>query len=75
VTWAIKDKIYSQHRACALVGLQPKTHRYASKRSDDAPIRHRLLELAQQRRRFGYRAGADGAATGAEPALVVGLRV
>src|SRR4029453_10686379 len=37
------------------VDLQPKTYRYASKRSDDAPIRHRLLELAQQRRRFGYR--------------------
>jgi putative transposase len=55
VTWAIKDKSYSQRRACALVGLQPKTYRYASKRSDDAAIRHRLLELAQQRRRFGYR--------------------
>jgi putative transposase len=55
VTWAIKDKSYSQRRACALVGLQAKTYRYASKRSDDAPIRHRLLELAQQRRRSGYR--------------------
>jgi putative transposase len=55
VTWAIKDKSYSQRRACALVGLQAKTYRYASRRSDDAPIRHRLLELAQQRRRFGYR--------------------
>jgi putative transposase len=54
VNWAIKDKSYSQRRACALVGLQPKTYRYASRRSDDAPIRHRLLELAQQRRRFGY---------------------
>jgi len=55
VTWAIKDKSYSQRRACALVGLQAKTYRYASRRSDEAPIRHRLLELAQQRRRFGYR--------------------
>ena len=55
MTWAIKDKSYSQRRACALVGLQAKTYRYASRRSDDAPIRHRLLELAQQRRRFGYR--------------------
>jgi putative transposase len=51
----MKDKSYSQRRACALVGLQAKTYRYASRRSDDAPIRHRLLELAQQRRRFGYR--------------------
>ena len=55
MNWAIRDKSYSQRRACALVGLQPKTYRYASTRSDDAPIRHRLLELAQQRRRFGYR--------------------
>ena len=36
-------------------GLQAKTYRYASRRSDHAPIRQRLLELAQQRRRFGYR--------------------
>ena len=55
MTWAIKDKSYSQRRACALVGLQAKTYRYASWRSDHAPIRQRLLELAQQRRRFGYR--------------------
>ncbi len=55
VTWAIKDKSYSQRRACALVGLQPKTYRYASRRPDDAPIRQRLRELALERRRFGYR--------------------
>ena len=29
--------------------------RYRSKRPDDAPLRQRLRELAQQRRRFGYR--------------------
>jgi transposase InsO family protein len=28
---------------CALVGLQAKTYRYASRRPDDAPIRQRLL--------------------------------
>jgi hypothetical protein len=33
-------------RGCALVGLLAKTYRYTSRRSDDAPIRHRLLELA-----------------------------
>jgi putative transposase len=55
VNWAIKDKSYSQRRACALVGLQPKTYRYASRRPDDAPIRQRLRELALERRRFGYR--------------------
>jgi putative transposase len=51
----MKDKDYSQRRACVLVGLQPKTYRYVSKRPDDAPIRQRLRELALERRRFGYR--------------------
>src|SRR5580704_16960551 len=46
---------YSQSRACALVGLQPKTYRYALRRPDDVPIRQRLKELALERRRFGYR--------------------
>jgi putative transposase len=46
---------YSQSRACALVGLQPKTYRYALRRPDDVPIRQRWRELALERRRFGYR--------------------
>jgi putative transposase len=44
-----------QRRACRLVGLHPKTYRYASKRSDDGALRSKLRELALQRRRFGYR--------------------
>ena len=55
MNWAIKDKQYSQRRACALVGLQPKIYRYTSRRPDDAQVRQRLRELALQRRRFGYR--------------------
>ena len=55
VTWAIEEKSYSQRRACSLIGLDPKTYRYASHRSDDARIRERLKTLAGQRRRFGYR--------------------
>jgi putative transposase len=35
VSWAIKDKGYTQRRACRLVGLEPKTYRYASMRPDD----------------------------------------
>ena len=46
---------HSQRRACALVGMDPKTYRYESRRPDDAGIRKRLRELAEQRRRFGYR--------------------
>jgi putative transposase len=55
VTWAIEERRYSQRRACGLVGLHPKTYRYASRRGDDGAIRVRLRELASQRRRFGYR--------------------
>lgn len=55
MTWAIEEKSYSQRRACSLIGLDPKTYRYASRRSDDARIRERLKTLAGQRRRFGYR--------------------
>jgi putative transposase len=55
VTWAIRERGYSQRRACGLVGLQPKTYRYASKRTGDEELRARLRELASQRRRFGYR--------------------
>ena len=55
MTWAVREKGYSQRRACRLVGLQPKTYRYASKRSGDEELRRRLRELASQRRRFGYR--------------------
>ena len=55
MTWAIREKGYSQRRACGLVGLHPKTYRYASKRSGDEGLRKQLRDLAAQRRRFGYR--------------------
>jgi putative transposase len=55
VTWAVREKSYSQRRACGLVGLHPKTYRYASKRTGDEGLRVKLRELASQRRRFGYR--------------------
>ena len=55
MNWAIEEKSYSQRRACGLIRLDPKTYRYASRRSDEAEIRVRLKALADQRRRFGYR--------------------
>jgi putative transposase len=63
VTWAIDQKGYSQRRACKLVGLQPKTYRYASTRPDDGALRARLKELASQRRLPSPRA-AIGSARG-----------
>jgi putative transposase len=55
VNWAIEQKSYSQRRACRLVGIEPKTYRYVSRRSDDRGLRARLRALAAERRRFGYR--------------------
>ena len=55
MTWAVREKGYSQRRACGLVGLHPKNYRYASKRTGDEGLRAKLRELASQRRRFGYR--------------------
>jgi len=55
VSWAIREKNYSQRRACRLIGMDPKTYRYRSRRSDDLEVRARLKALAGERRRFGYR--------------------
>lgn len=55
MSWAIRDKQYTQRRACRLVGLEPKTYRYVSRRPDDGALRERLKALASERRRFGYR--------------------
>ena len=55
VTWAITEKDYSQRRACKLVGIEPKTCRYVSRRPDDGAVRTRLRVLASERCRFGYR--------------------
>jgi len=45
----------SERRACRLVGVSRRVIRYEPTRGDDAGLRHRLRELASERRRFGYR--------------------
>ena len=55
MSWAMKEKDYSQRHACALVGMAPKTYRHVPARPDDAMLRSRLREMANARRRFGYR--------------------
>ena len=45
----------SQRRACRLVGIDHSIWRYQPRRADDSALRQRLRELAQERRRFGYR--------------------
>lgn len=53
--WAIREKDYSQRRACSLAGIDPRVYRYCSTRPADTVLRKRLCELAYERRRFGYR--------------------
>ncbi len=45
----------SERRACRVIDADRKSVRYRSKRDDDAELREKLRELANQRRRFGYR--------------------
>jgi len=45
----------SQRRACSLIGLSRNTLRYPRRFDRDEEIRSRLRELAEKRRRFGYR--------------------
>jgi putative transposase len=45
----------SERRACSIVGADRKMVRYRSRRPPDSELRIRLRELANERRRFGYR--------------------
>ncbi|MFK4380935.1 transposase InsO family protein [Bradyrhizobium sp. USDA 223] len=45
----------SERRACWIVGADRKMIRYRSSRPPDAVLRGRLRDLANERRRFGYR--------------------
>jgi putative transposase len=45
----------SQRRACGLMELYRATCRYRRRRPEDGRLRVRLRELAEERRRFGYR--------------------
>jgi putative transposase len=45
----------SQRRACGLMEMDRGTCRYRRRRQQDVRLRARLRELAEERRRFGYR--------------------
>jgi len=45
----------SERRACRLINCDRMMVRYRSRRADDPRLRERLLALARERRRFGYR--------------------
>ena len=45
---------FSQRRACGLMTMAVSSYRYQSRRSDE-PLRTRLVELAREKPRYGYR--------------------
>lgn len=45
----------SERRACSIVNADRKMVRYRSRRAPDAALRRQLRDLANERRRFGYR--------------------
>ena len=45
---------FSQRRACGVMTMAVSTYRYQTSRSDDA-LRRKLVELAREKPRFGYR--------------------
>jgi transposase InsO family protein len=45
----------NERRACRVIDADRKSVRYRSARDDDGGLREKLRELANRRRRFGYR--------------------
>jgi putative transposase len=55
VKQVIADHGYSERRACRLIGVNRTAFQYQPRHPEDAGIRSRLRELANERRRLGYR--------------------
>lgn len=51
----MREHGYSERAACTLIGVDRSTFRYECADGGDTELRKRLRELANQRRRFGYR--------------------
>src|SRR6202451_2627666 len=49
-----QEYAFSQRRACRLLSMPVSSYRYQSQRSDEG-LRLRLVELAREKPRFGYR--------------------
>ena len=49
-----EEYAFSQQRACRLLTVAVSSYRYQSRRTDE-PLRTRLIELAREKPRFGYR--------------------
>lgn len=49
------DHGFSERRACRLVGVNRSAWQYEPLRGKDDAVRERMREIANERRRFGYR--------------------
>ncbi len=49
-----EEYAFSQRRACGVMTMAVSSYRYQSRRSDEG-LRTRLVELAREKPRFGYR--------------------
>ena len=49
-----QEYAFSQRRACGLLTMAVSSYRYQGRRSDEG-LRERLVELAREKPRFGYR--------------------
>lgn len=55
VSYLIQNNDLSQRRSCRLLKMHPKIYRYVSLKSNDHVLRSNLIDIAKQRKRFGYR--------------------
>ena len=55
VDWLLAKFGFSERRACELVGQHRSVQRYESVREEDPALPERIVELAAERPRFGYR--------------------
>jgi len=49
-----QDYAFGERRACGVMTMAVSSYRYETRRSDE-PLRTRLVELAREKPRFGYR--------------------
>lgn len=52
--WLLSHYTASERRVCGLMGMAASSYGYESKRTDE-PLRTKLVELAREKPRFGYR--------------------
>lgn len=55
VAYLVADHGMSERRACKAIGCCRMTVRYRSSRPDECALRERMIAIARERRRFGYR--------------------